>query len=109
LENNYGLTAKTAQLCTYCTFIWHYFFCGSDGKKQPLEDKNKTFENLNTDIVLDKNLGPLILELNARPGLAIQIANKTGAVKRFDKIDAQVKSQDISKRVAFSMNHFAVV
>jgi len=84
-------------------------FAGVTAKKQPLEDKNKTFENLNTDIVLDKNLGPLILELNARPGLAIQIANKTGAVKRFDKIDAQVKSQDISKRVAFSMNHFAVV
>ena len=63
---------------------------------------------LGVDIVLDKNLGPLILELNARPGLAIQIANQTGAVKRFDEIDTQVKGQDISKRVAFSMNHFAV-
>jgi len=64
---------------------------------------------LGVDIVLDKNLGPLILELNARPGLAIQIANQTGAVKRFDEIDAQVKGQDIAKRVAFSMNHFSVV
>ena len=63
---------------------------------------------LGVDIVLDKNLGPLILELNARPGLAIQIANQTGAVKRFDEIDTQVKGQDISKRVAFSMNHFVV-
>lgn len=33
---------------------------------------------LGVDIVLDKNRGPLMLELNARPGLAIQIANKQG-------------------------------
>lgn len=33
---------------------------------------------LGVDIVLDKNLGPLMLELNARPGLAIQIANQQG-------------------------------
>ena len=31
---------------------------------------------LDIDIVLDKNLGPLIFELNARQGLAIQIANE---------------------------------
>ncbi len=61
---------------------------------------------LGVDIVLDKNLGPLILELNARPGLAIQIANNVGALKRFDVIDKQSKSQDVSQRVAFSMNHF---
>jgi len=63
---------------------------------------------LGVDIVLDKNLGPLILELNARPGLAIQIANKVGALKRFDVIDKQSKSQNISERVAFSMSHFGV-
>lgn len=61
---------------------------------------------LGVDIVLDKNLGPLILELNARPGLAIQIANNVGALKRFDEIDKQSKNQDVSQRVAFSMNHF---
>ena len=33
---------------------------------------------LGVDIVVDEILGPLILELNARPGLAIQIANGTG-------------------------------
>lgn len=33
---------------------------------------------LGADIVLDRQLGPLILELNARPGLNIQIANRTG-------------------------------
>ncbi len=61
---------------------------------------------LGVDIVLDKNLGPLILELNARPGLAIQIANKTGAVKRFDKIDEQSDKLEILQRVKFSMDHF---
>lgn len=61
---------------------------------------------LGVDIVLDKNLGPLILELNARPGLAIQIANKTGALKRFDKIDEQLDKLEIAERVKFSMNHF---
>jgi alpha-L-glutamate ligase-like protein len=33
---------------------------------------------LGADIVLDKGKGPLLLELNARPGLAIQIANRMG-------------------------------
>jgi len=33
---------------------------------------------LGADIVLDKNRGPMMLELNARPGLAIQIANQRG-------------------------------
>jgi alpha-L-glutamate ligase-like protein len=61
---------------------------------------------LGVDIVLDKNLGPLILELNARPGLAIQIANRIGAVKRYDAIDKQPEGLDVSQRVKFSMNHF---
>lgn len=61
---------------------------------------------LGVDIVLDKNLGPLILELNARPGLAIQIANRIGAVKRYDVIDTQKEGVDVSGRVAFSMSHF---
>ncbi len=40
------------------------------------------------DIVLDAQKGPMMLELNARPGLAIQIANGLGlkkAIKRVDK------------------------
>lgn len=42
---------------------------------------------LGVDIVLDAELGPLVLELNARPGLAIQIANGRGLKHRFDAID----------------------
>jgi len=63
---------------------------------------------LGVDIVLDKNLGPLILELNARPGLAIQIANKMGALKRFDMIDIQSENLEIRERVVFSIEHFGV-
>ncbi len=33
---------------------------------------------LGVDLVLDRNHGPLVLEANARPGLAIQIANNLG-------------------------------
>jgi len=33
---------------------------------------------LGVDIVLDKDRGPLLLELNARPGISIQIANRMG-------------------------------
>ena len=43
---------------------------------------------LGVDIVLDAALGPLVLELNARPGLAIQIANRRGLEGTFDRIDA---------------------
>lgn len=42
---------------------------------------------LGVDLVLDAELGPLVLELNARPGLAIQIANGEGLQYRFDAID----------------------
>ncbi len=43
---------------------------------------------LGVDVVLDRDYGPLILELNARPGLAVQLANGDGLRKRIDRIDA---------------------
>jgi alpha-L-glutamate ligase-like protein len=42
---------------------------------------------LGVDIVLDRRHGPLLLEANARPGLAIQIANGCGLLHRFAEID----------------------
>jgi hypothetical protein len=38
-------------------------------------------------MVVDRERGPLILEMNARPGLNIQIANCTGLAKRIASID----------------------
>jgi len=43
---------------------------------------------LGCDIVIDRNLGPLLLELNARPGLSIQIANAEGLLPRLEQIEA---------------------
>ncbi len=42
---------------------------------------------LGCDFVLDKNHGPLLLELNARPGLAIQIANQSGLLNALNHIE----------------------
>lgn len=39
------------------------------------------------DIVLDKQVGPIILELNARPGLAIQLANGAGLKRRLENVE----------------------
>lgn len=62
---------------------------------------------LGVDLVLDKSLGPLILELNARPGLAIQIANGQGIKPRLKTIEALRKHDlPIEERVTFSQQHF---
>ena len=39
------------------------------------------------DIAIDKDRGPMILELNARPGLSIQIANRAGLLRRTAAVD----------------------
>jgi alpha-L-glutamate ligase-like protein len=44
---------------------------------------------IGVDFVLDAALGPVVLEANARPGLAIQIANRCGLLPRLQWIDAQ--------------------
>jgi hypothetical protein len=42
---------------------------------------------LGVDIVVDRDAGPLLLEANARPGLAIQIANGQGLLARVQAIE----------------------
>jgi alpha-L-glutamate ligase-like protein len=42
---------------------------------------------LGVDMVIDRERGPLILEMNARPGLAIQIANGAGLTNRITRIE----------------------
>jgi len=42
---------------------------------------------IGVDLVIDRERGPLLLELNARPGLAIQMANREGLLKRLERID----------------------
>lgn len=48
---------------------------------------------LGVDIVIDRDRGPLILEMNARPGLNIQIANSTGLCHRIKRVDEIFDSQ----------------
>ena len=45
---------------------------------------------IGVDMVLDQEKGPLILELNARPGLNIQIANNAGLTPRAHAIEEHV-------------------
>ena len=42
---------------------------------------------MGVDVVLDKEDGPKVLEVNARPGLSIQSCNKAGLKRRIEKID----------------------
>lgn len=64
---------------------------------------------IGTDLVLDKALGPQLLELNARPGLAIQIANGRGLLPRLRKIEGLREKRKIAaeQRVDFVMKEFS--
>jgi alpha-L-glutamate ligase-like protein len=46
------------------------------------------------DIVVDECQGPMLLEANARPGLAIQIANRQGLQPRLDAIDREIEREE---------------
>ncbi len=62
---------------------------------------------LGVDIVLDKQHGPLMLELNARPGLNIQIANRMGVLDRYHRIEAHAAAHptaSVDARIAFSQS-----
>jgi alpha-L-glutamate ligase-like protein len=61
------------------------------------------------DIVLDRKLGPTILELNARPGLSIQIANGVGLLPRLEHIERLDNEfpPPPAQRVAYAKSVFA--
>jgi alpha-L-glutamate ligase-like protein len=62
---------------------------------------------LGVDIVLTPDHGPILLELNARPGLAIQIANQAGLVPRLEKITKEgPQGLTAKERVALSQSWF---
>ena len=53
------------------------------------------------DIVLHPTKGPMVMELNAQPGLAIQIANKAGLRRRLDKVeDLNIRDREHGIKVA---------
>jgi alpha-L-glutamate ligase-like protein len=60
---------------------------------------------LGVDMVLDRRQGPLLLELNARPGLAIQIANAEGQQHKLNRVDAVADELgDVASRVTFAQD-----
>lgn len=62
---------------------------------------------LGVDMVIDRDRGPLILEMNARPGLNIQIANGVGLAERISRIDAiHDASASPEKRAAVARREF---
>lgn len=71
---------------------------------------------IGVDMVLDVDKGPLILELNARPGLNIQIANDCGLTHRAHAVESRIadlKEKGIQEtpeqRVAFAQELFGHV
>ena len=54
------------------------------------------------DVVIDARHGPVILELNARPGLAIQLANGRGLLPRLRAVEAERRSGlSVEERIAW--------
>ncbi|MBB3103992.1 alpha-L-glutamate ligase-like protein [Azomonas macrocytogenes] len=71
---------------------------------------------IGVDMVLDKEQGPLILELNARPGLNIQIANDSGLTWRTQRVEAHLQEleqagtqETPAERVRFTQQRFGHV
>lgn len=46
---------------------------------------------IGVDVVIDKHQGPLMLEINARPGLSIQLAGKLGVLRRLRYLESLSK------------------
>lgn len=59
---------------------------------------------LGADIAIDRDAGPVILELNARPGLSIQLANMAGLKERLERVKGvKIKSVDHGVRVGMNL------
>lgn len=65
---------------------------------------------LGVDLMIDETLGPLMIEVNARPGLAIQMANGVGLLRRLEPVvehHADHPGAGHYEKIAFSKHHFA--
>lgn len=61
---------------------------------------------IGVDMVLDKNKGPQLLEINARPGLSIQVANMSGLIPRLEIINQIQDEKDLEQRISFCKKAF---
>lgn len=65
---------------------------------------------LGVDLMIDETKGPLMIEVNARPGLAIQMANGVGLHNRLQPVVDRKKShpnESSADRIAFSQKFLA--
>lgn len=63
---------------------------------------------LGVDVVIDRDKGPMMLEVNARPGIAIQVANQKGLKHRLRLVEQQAAHlATTEERLAFAREHFA--
>jgi len=65
---------------------------------------------LGVDVMIDETLGPLMIEVNARPGLAIQLANGVGLLRRLEPAMERARSHphdSHEQKLAFSRKAFA--
>ena len=65
---------------------------------------------LGVDLVIDEHTGPTLLELNARPGLSIQIANNAGLLPRLQHVEKMKKPEllPLKTRLDIAREHFCV-
>lgn len=62
---------------------------------------------LGVDIVIDRDKGPMMLEVNARPGIAIQVANQAGLKARLDHVEKNIARLNTpGDKIAFAKEHF---
>ena len=63
---------------------------------------------IGADIVLDRVIGPMLLELNARPGLSIQVANQAGLLHRMEAAQRIIEqTDDPAERIRLAREQFA--
>jgi len=60
---------------------------------------------LGADIAIDREKGPVFMELNARPGLSIQVANQEGLVARLNRVEG-LKIKTVRRGVTLAQNLF---
>ncbi len=61
------------------------------------------------DFVIDAIRGPMVIEANGRPGLAIQLANRCGLLQRLEAIDDQLGILDYSAATAATRQPWDVI
>lgn len=65
---------------------------------------------LGVDLMIDETIGPLMIEVNARPGLAIQMANGVGLLRRLEPVVEEHRvhpAASHAQKIAFSQTRFA--